>query len=416
MRYVKQKSSTDRLSINTINKRNKTISIVANKSNVTGINLNNNSKDLNRTITTVANNGIGVNLNTSSKDLNKNLTTSPAILSLSGGNNQKVTGYARFPRKLLPTLIETGFVKITGNYVGIRDPIIGGLQTPGTFYREVKYAGTAGAAHAKYTFYWHDLSDEPPSETTTWDGSWEVDIKDGSLLSQGNAYRAPTPNTPKLLNPVIYGLNPSGNYTAPGEGFGQLNVNIFDINNPLFESPTKRIWGMPNGLINEPFPPGTPEDLIMYQIGNKPSSDISSWQGIQLYGQLSLEILQQETPADIANNWETRTRGTSTSLNSLTARSEDYRTSFRGQDRGTQGANMSAFQISTQFKGLNNEPLVIYAKIRELDVDTNTTTEYTKTYDAATNSIGVGTNIIRFAPAEINKNVIYTLLDVYAIQ
>ena len=173
---------------------------------------------------------------------------------------------------------------------------------------------------------------------------------------------------------------------------------------------------MPNGIIELSYPGGTSEDLIMYRIGNEPPSTISSWQGIQLYGQLSLEILQQETPADIANNWETRTRGTSTSLNSLTARTEDHRTQFRGEDRGTIGANMSAFQISVEFKGRKNEPLVIYAKIRELDVTTNITTEYTKTYNAVTNSSGDVTNIDRFAVPEINKDVVYTLLDVYAIQ
>jgi hypothetical protein len=425
MRFPNQKGSADRLSINTINKRNITISIVANKSNVTGINLNTSSKYLNSTITTVANNGIGINLNTNSKDLNRNLTTTSKVLSLSGRkNHQFITGYTELRKPLLPISIEQGIVAITGNYVGIRDPIIGGLQTPGTFYREVKYAGTAGAAH-KYTGWtWQDMSTMPPSQTTTWDGSWSVDIKDGALLTTGNAYRDRTPSKPlgdanEVFLNAANGINPDGRYYMTGGGYIQLYINIYNIGNPILQTATKRIWGPPNGanmnnISNRP-PDPIPYEDSMFQIGS-PNLSVDKMWGSQLYGQLSLELLQPETPADIANNWETRTRGTLTNINSLTARSEDYRTQFRGEDRGTQGANISAFQLSVEFKGRSNKPLVIYAKIRELDVATNTTTEYTKTYNAVTNSLGNVTNIDRFAVTEINKDIVYTLLDVYAIQ
>ena len=382
-------------------------------------------KELNKIVSTIANNGIGIALNTSKKELNKTLTTSTKMLSLSGrGNHQIINGYKLVAINLSPISLETGIVKITGDYVGIRDPIIGGLQTPGTFYREVKYAGTAGAAHVYTGWTWQDMSTKPPSQTTTWDGSWSVDIKDGALLTTGNAYRDRTPSNPlgdanEVFLNAANGIDPGGRYSMPGGGYIQLYINIYDIGNPILQSATKRIWGPPNGanknnVSNRP-PEPIPYEDSMFQIGS-PNLSIDEMWGSQLYGQLSLELLQQETPADIANNWETRVRGTSTSLNSLTARSEDYRRFFRGEDKGTIGANMSAFQVSVEFKGRSNEPLVIYAKIRELDVATNTTTEYTKTYNAVTNSSGNVTNIDRFAVTEINKDIVYTLLDVYAIQ
>ena len=416
MRYIKQKGSADRLSIN-----------ISNKLGDGSTSIKKTQKELNKIVSTIANNGIGIALNTSKKELNKILTTSTKMLSLSGrGNHQIINSFELVATNLSPISLETGIVKITGDYVGIRDPIIGGLQTPGTFYREVKYAGTAGAAHLYVGYRWQDMSTKPPSETTTWDGTWTVDIKDGATLTTGNAYRDRTAGNPlgtsdpRILDPSDSNvINPGGTYKSDGQGYIRLYLNIYDTDNPILESETKRIWGPPNGANknNVSFKPPEPipyEDS-MFQIGS-PNTTIDEMWGSQLYGQLSLELLQQETPADIANNWETRVRGTSTSLNSLTARTEDYRTSYSGNDRGTQGANISAFQVSTEFKGRSNEPLVIYAKIRELDVDTNITTEYTKTYNAVTNSSGNVTNIDRFAPAEINKDIVYTLLDVYAIQ
>jgi len=414
MRYIKQKGRADRLSIN-----------IANKLGDGSTAIKKTQKELNKIVSTIANNGIGIALNINRKELNQTLTTSTKMLSLSGSrNHQIVNGYKLVNINLSPISLETGIVKITGDYVGIRDPIIGGLQTPGKFYREVTYAGTAGAAHVYTGYAWQDMSTKPPSETTTWSGTWTADIKDGATLTTGNAYRDRTAGNPlgtsdlRILDPTA-GINPTGTYFAAGEGFIRLYLNIYDTDNPILESETKRIWGPPNGanknnVSNRP-PEPIPYEDSMFQIGS-PNNSIDEMWGSQLYGQLSLELLQQETPADIANNWETRTRGTLTNINSLTARTEDHRTQFGGNDRGTIGANMSAFQISVEFKGRKNEPLVIYAKIRELDVATNITTEYTKTYNAVTNSSGNVTNIDRFTVTEINKDVVYTLLDVYAIQ